>query len=277
MVSKAGYLVLVIIGIGVLSVWAGAALAGNGANFVLYNHHTAEAGEMEVMLMSDFGQDPDGTRYTAQMVEFELGVTDRWTMEFMVEGQATFGEGGYNFTGFRLENRYRLFEYGTFLNPVIYVEYESLSDDTLYLMEMSGREDASVQEKNRPRERVLESRLILAQDITANLDVSVNWLNESDLDTGVTSFGYAVGLNYKLSSIWPESRGRPRVIVGLEFFGGVGDSDRGITVDPDITQHYMSPNMTLRITDKMMVKLGAAIGLTNVSQDLVRTAFGYEF
>jgi len=46
--------------------------AGNGANFVLYDHHTAEAGEMEVMLMNDLGQEPDGTRYAAQMVEFEV-------------------------------------------------------------------------------------------------------------------------------------------------------------------------------------------------------------
>lgn len=276
MISKAGFLVLVLIGL--IAVSAQVAFAGNGANFVLYNHHTAKAGEKEIMLMVDLGQQPDGTRYSAQMVELELGITDKLTMEFMVEGQATFGEGGYNLTGFRLESRYRLFEYGTFLNPVIYIEYESLSEDTLYLMEMSGREDATMHKKARPRERVLESRLILGQDISKNLDVAVNWLNESDLDTGVTAFGYAIGLNYKLSSIWPESRGLiKKVIVGLEVFGGIGDSDKGLTADPDITQHYMAPNMKFYIKDRMMIKVGAAIGLTNVSRDLVRTALAYEF
>lgn len=92
----------------------------HAANFVLYNHHTADAGEMEIMIMNDLSQEPDGTRYTAQMIELELGITDKLTSEAMIEGQATFGEGGYNFTGFRWENRYRLFDYGTFVSQDIF-------------------------------------------------------------------------------------------------------------------------------------------------------------
>ncbi|MCR4286475.1 MAG: hypothetical protein NUW09_00490, partial [Deltaproteobacteria bacterium] len=116
----------VLLAIAVIVAVPSAAYSGNGANFVLYNHHTAEAGEKEIMFMNDFAQEPDGTRYEAQMIEFELGITDRWTTEFMIEGQNTSGRGGYHFTGFRWENRYRLFEYGTFLNPVLYMEHESL-------------------------------------------------------------------------------------------------------------------------------------------------------
>jgi hypothetical protein len=66
---------------------------------VLYNHHTPEAGEMEIMLMIDIGQQPDGIRYTAQMAEFRLASTDKFITEFMIEGQTTSGEDGYNFTG----------------------------------------------------------------------------------------------------------------------------------------------------------------------------------
>ncbi|NOZ26300.1 MAG: hypothetical protein GXO94_09465 [Nitrospirae bacterium] len=255
---------------------SGAAYGGNGANFVLYNHHTADTGELEVMFMTDIGQEPDGTRYTSQMVEFEVGVTDRWTSEFMIEGQVTSGEGGYNFTGFRWENRYRPFEYGTFLNPVFYMEYESLAEDTKYLMEVSGREDAAEREKARPRERVLETRLILGRDITPRLDMAVNWLNESDLDTGVTSFGYAAGLNYRLFGRGPAGHARD-VVFGLELFGGLGDSDKGITADPGVTQHYLSPNLMIRLSGDLTVRFGGAIGLTDVSQDLARFALGYEF
>ena len=251
----------------VISMFPFCARAGDGANFVLYTHHTPEAGERELMLMNDIAQNPDGKRYAAQMVELELGITDRLATAFMVEGQKT-GANAYRFTGFRWENRYRLFDYGTFLNPVIYLEYEDLSADTLYVMEMSGREDATPRVKARPRERVFESRLILGGELVDGLDLSFNWLNESDLDTGVTAFGYALGLNYRFD---------PRVMFGLELFGGTGDSDKGFTLDPSVTQHYLAPNIMLDVGNDISVKFGGAIGLTNVSQDIVRLALGYEF
>lgn len=267
-----------------LAAFSGVARAGNGANFVLYNHHTADAGEKEIMFMNDMGAEPDGTRYAAQMIEIEYGLTDKLTTEFMVEGQTTFGEGAYNFTGWRWENRYRLFDYGTPLNPVIYVEWEDLSEDTKYKMEISGREDATEQEKTRPRERILETRLILGQDITERLDVSFNWINESDLDTGVTAFGYALGFNYKVGElpngvkhISEEHGYHPEVRVGVELFGALGDSDKGITADADLTAHYLGVNMLYHVAQNTMIKFGGAIGLTNVSEDLFRLALGYEF
>lgn len=282
--GRSGYFMVVLFVFAVVAAPPGPAFGGNAANFVLYNHHTADEGEKEVMLMNDFAQEPDGTRYAAQMVEFELGITDRWTTEFMIEGQTTSGEGGYNFTGWRWENRYRLFEYGTFLNPVLYVEWEDLSEDTKYLMEVSGRTDAEEHEKARPRERVFETRLILGQDITERLDVAFNWINESDLDTGVTAFGYAAGLNYKLTKrpnqvrhIEEEHGYHPEIRLGVELFGGIGDSDKWITADSEITPHYLGVNALYHMTQKTMVKSGGAIGLTNVSQDLFRLAVGYEF
>lgn len=242
------------------------AYAGNGANFILYNHHTAERGEKEIMFMNDFAQQADGQRYTAQMIEIEYGITDRWTAELMFEGQKSEGE-SYQFTGFRIENRLRLFEYGTFLNPVLYVEYEDLGEDTKYLMEVAGREDANEYTKKRPRERVLETRLILGNDITENLDFSFNWINESDLDTGVTAFGYAVGINYAHQA---------DVKFGVEFFGGVGDDDVGTTTNSKVTQHYLGTNIMYKVFPKISIKLGTAIGLTDVSQDLFRFAVSYD-
>ncbi len=224
---------------------------------------------MEIMAMQDLGSEPDGKSYTAQMIEFELGITDRWTSEFMVESQES-GTNAYLFTGFRLENRYRFFEYGTFLNPVIYVEYEDLSEKTKYMMEVSGREDATEHIRARPRERVMETRLILGQDISEQVDLAFNWLNESDLDTGVTSFGYAVGIGYK-----PGFTGR-NTKLSLELYGGLGNSEDGVTADGAVTQHYLAPNFLIPF-GRWMVKFGGAIGLTNVSDDLVRLAIAYNF
>ena len=48
------------------------------------------------MFMNDIGQEADSARYAAQMVEEEIGVTERWTTGVMVEGQMTFGEDGYH-------------------------------------------------------------------------------------------------------------------------------------------------------------------------------------
>lgn len=258
------------------------AYAANGANFVLYNHHMAEVGEKELMLMNDIGQLPDGTRYTAQMLEFELGITAQWTTEFMIEGQNTSGQGGYNFTGFRWENRYRVFDREVTLNPVLYLEYEDLSSDTLYLMEVSGREDATRRVKSRPRERVLETRLILSQNVGKRLNIAANWLNESDLDTGVTAFGYAVGINFRLDTpvLLPgreDEDGDAGVVLGLELFGCAGDADKGPTLDGAVTQHYLAPNLLLQGRHGWKLKFGGAIGLTNVSQDLFRMAVAYEF
>ncbi len=242
--------------------------AGNGANFVLYNHHMPTAGETELMLMSDLAQEADGTRYTAQMVEVELGITDRLATEFMFEGQATVGQQSYRFTGFRWEGRYRLFEDEALLNPVIYLEYEDLSVQTKYVMEMSGRADAVATAKARPRERVLESRLILSQDLNPRLNIAFNWLNESDLDSGITAFGYAAGVNYRVNDT---------LLFGLEMFGGVGDSNKGFTMNGAITQHYLGPNFRISLSPEWDIKLGGAIGLTNVSQDIFRLALSREF
>jgi len=158
------------------------ASAGRGANFVLYNHHTGPAGKKEIMIMNDLGQDPDGSRYMAQMLMLEFAVTNKWENAFMIEGQSTVGEEGYNFTGFRMESHYRLFEYGATLNPMLYLEYEDLGEDTKYLMEVSGRTDAAEKHKPRPRERVVETRIIVGQDIGETMTLSANWITESDLD-----------------------------------------------------------------------------------------------
>ena len=107
----------------------------------------------------------------------------------------------------------------------------------------------------------------VGEDITEKFDISMNWINESDLDTGVTAFGYAAGLNYATE---------PDVKLGLEFYGGLGDSDKGLATRTKITQHYLGPNIMYKASKNVMVKIGGAIGLTDISQDLFRFAIAYE-
>ncbi len=276
---------------------AAPSLAGNEANFVLYDWHTARKGSVEIMNMTDFSTDVKGEpSYISNMLEVEYGVTDWWTFEFMAEGQQTEGADFVN-TGFRIENRFRLMPYGSFLNPVLYTEYESLKPETKYLMEVSGRTDAPAATGPERDERIFETRLILGQDLTDRLGVSFNWINETDTRNGDTAFGYATGLNYTIftshtehaASNLPSAHthhgdGEPsdpwalsHVQVGAEFFGGVGDTVRGVTFDPDKTEQYAGLNVMTHFESGLHLMLGGAVGLTDTSQDrLIRLMVGWE-
>jgi hypothetical protein len=268
--------------------------AGNEANFVLYDHHTDEKGETEINVFSDFSNAVRGDpRYAAQLLEIEHSITDRWTTALYLEGDAIQGE-NYDFAGWRLENRYRLFEYGAFLNPVLYLEYENLKPDHKYLLEVTGRTDTP--EGPQTTKHEIESKLILGQDLTNKLDVAFNWINEANLDTGRWEFGYALGLNYALygeanqeaaehgkdeqaeRSDTPSNWTLKEMKIGAELYGGLGDSTRGLSLDPDVTQQYAELNLRTEFSNGAVVMVGGAAGLTQESErGRLRLMVGYEF
>jgi hypothetical protein len=172
------------------------ALAGNDANFVLYNQHMEEKGETELEVFSDVADVGHGEKnYTAQLFEIEYGVTDLWTTAVYLEGAKTSGE-DYDFGSFRFENRVRLFKQETLLNPVLYAEYEQKEPESRYILSVVGRTDTPEGREEIAHE--LETKLIIGHDITDRLNVAFNWINEVNFDNGVWSFGYATGLNYLL-------------------------------------------------------------------------------
>lgn len=269
--------------IGAASMLASPALAGSGANYVLYNHHTAEQGEKEIKLLSDFGHVGNGgANYFAQLIEFEYGVTDRWTTALYFEGDKTDGE-NYAFGGWRFENRLRVFSGGVFLNPVVYAEYEELRPAHRFKRAVVGRTDGEEgEEEEEGTEHEVETKLILGQDLNDRLDVSFNWINEANLDNGKWAFGYAAGLNYVVFEAVNGTAGRnwtlKQVKLGVEFFGGLGDSDKGLTFDGSKTEQYAGVNLKGELANGIQLGLGGAFGLTDVSQDaIVRTSVGVEF
>jgi hypothetical protein len=178
---------------------AGNAGAGSGY-FTTYNSEV-ERGELELMLMSDFTQpsrfrrDSEGMKnYGSHMLELEYGVTDQLAAELMVEWFEEIGN--TEFTGVRLEGRYRLFKDPVPLNPMLYLEYEDLDPRTRYKMEVSGWVQAPYAEHEASgRERIVETRLVLS-DHVGPVEIALNWLNETDLHDGTTAFGYAVGVSW---------------------------------------------------------------------------------
>jgi hypothetical protein len=267
---------------------AGPAAAGNDANFVLYNQNTEEKGATEIELFSDFSKvGSGGKNYTAQLAEIEYGVTDLWTTSVYLEGAKTYGE-SYDFASFRFENRIRLFKEETLFNPVVYAEYEQKDPESRFVRSVVGRADSP--EGPSETEHELETKLILGHDLTDRLNVAFNWINEIKFDNGVWSFGYAAGLNYALIKGSPEAEARApdrdepakwdleKLTLGIEFYGGLGDSVLGLTFDPDKTEQYAGVNLMAEFDNHVHAGIGGAVGLTSDSEDaILRLTAGYEF
>ena len=278
----------------------GAARAGNGANFVLYDHHLAKKGETEINLYNDVSNIGSGEEdYAAQLVEFEHGVTGYWTTAFYLEGDHVDGE-EYEFGGWRFENRLRLFEEATILNPVLYAEYEDVRSAHRYLLTVAGRTDAAEEEEEgetelreeaeEETERALETRLILGHDFSDRFNVAFNWINETNVKTGKWEFGYAAGLNYvfyeagtsegdKAPDVAPTGDwGLEKLTLGVELYGGLGDSQLGMTLDPNNTEQYLGVNLLGEWENHLHFGIGGAFGLTDDSENaILRLTAGYEF
>jgi len=280
--------------------YSGSARAGNGANFVLYVHHLAKTGETETNLYSDTSSIGSGEEdYFAQLFEIEHGVTDYWTTALYFEGAHIEGE-EYEFGGWRLENRLRLFDRPTILNPVLYAEYEDLRSAHRYLLTVTGRTDAVEEEEEGEKaareeaeeetEHALETRLILGHDFSDRFNVAFNWINETNVVSGKWEFGYATGLNYVVYQADKGEGGGPggvsslsgmdleKLTLGLELYGGLGDSLLGLTIDPGSTQQYLGVNLQGEWDNHVHFGIGGAFGLTDDSENaILRLTAGYEF
>lgn len=282
------------------------AARGHDGYVTTYSHHM-EPGELEIMVMVDFTspskprKEDDGQKdYFSQMLEVEYYPTSQLALEFMLEGFEDVGNGDGRFTGFRYEARYRLFEDKVPLNPTLYAEYEDLDPRTRYKMEVSGwvvPPYPVAGEEEPDRERIMETRLILSQDIE-DWNVAFNWINESDLNAGDTAFGYAVGVLYRLPHASAACHNLPspaggttapedhpphaeaaaiRVAsIGFEFWGALGDTI-AFGLRPANQEHYFQPSIMFHVGEQAMLTLGFGIGLTDSSDNLVRLMWGWEF
>jgi len=106
---------------------------------VAYDHYLEEPGNLEVEYFSTYGTQRAGRDFHAFWAEFEYGATAWWTTELYLDGQTTFDDSTI-FTGFRLENRFRLLQHEHFINPVFYFEYEQISGADKILKEVEGHD-----------------------------------------------------------------------------------------------------------------------------------------
>lgn len=281
----------------ILTISAGILLQCFGISFAhegyitTYNHHIMP-GELELMLMNDFTSPSDHKRendgqkdYFSQMLELEYAPTSQLAFEFMAEAFEDIGTGESKFTGFRYETRYRLFKKEITLSPTLYLEYEDLDPKTRYKMEVSGWVDPPYEEEGEEpdRERILESRLILSQDF-GPLNLAFNWINESDLNSGETAFGYSFGFLYRLPQNLKEGHAHHAEVakfirpasLAFEFLGALGDTKK-FDIQPSRQEHYFQPSMMFHVGKNSMFTVGFGIGLTKASDNIIRTSWGWMF
>jgi len=249
---------------------------------VTYDHHLEEPGNLEVEYFSTFGTQRMGNDFVAPWIEFEYGATAWWTTEFYLDSQTTFRDSTV-FTGLRWENRVRLLRTEHFVNPVLYVEYENISEADKTIKEVEGHDVALDHADpnamlNAIHDHELEFKLILSRDFKG-WNFALNPLATKNLlPDNPWEFGYALGISRPLAL-----KASPRhcvlcaenIIAGVEMYGGLGDTQSFGLHD---TSHYLAPAVAWNLPSGWTVRISPGFGLNDNSHGvLLRWGLSREF
>ena len=249
---------------------------------VTYNHYLEEPGSLELEYFSTFGTQRGGNEFHAFWAEVEYGVNAWWTTEFYLDGQTTFSDSTV-FTGFRLEDRFRLLQHEHFLNPVLYLEYEQISGADKILKEIEGHDiesdfATSNAETRKEHKHELELKLLLSSSFRG-WNIAVNPIATKNLlPSEPWEFAYAVGVSRPLALKASPDRCnfcRENFIAGLEMYGGLGDA---WTPGLHATSHYLAPAVAWNLPSDWTFRLSSGFGLNDDSHRiLLRWGISREF
>ncbi len=249
--------------------------------FVTYDHHLEEPGNLEIETYTTSGIPRSGqSAYVAPYMEIEYGVTTRWTSELYLESQGTIGDSAV-FTGWRLENRFRPLKREHGINPVLYLEYESISEATRIQKEIVGGGPdvtSSNSELQPTKNHEVEAKLILSSTVR-DWNIAGNFIVEKNVSRGEGfEFGYAFGVARPLATLASGARCRlcgENFLVGLELYGGLGSTQDGFSVHD--TAHYIAPVMSWQISENGSLRFSPSVALTHEgSPVLLRFGYSYE-
>jgi len=248
--------------------------------FITYTHYMEEPGNLDFEFSTTNGIPRSGQQsYVAPYMEFEYGVTARWTSEVYLEGQSTIGDSTV-FTGWRWENRYKLFSREHRINPVLYLEYENVNEASRIQKEIEGGGPDLVSSNsalNGPRSHELEGKLILSSNyrdwnIAENFTLAKNFSESEGIE-----FGYAFGVSRPLSSLASARECRfcrENFVVGAEVYGGLGST---LDFGASGAAHYFAPVLSWTVSDNSTLRISPGVGLTHeASPVLIRFGFTYE-
>lgn len=249
--------------------------------FVTYTHHMEEPGNLDLEVSSTTGVPRAGQqRYVAPYMELEYGVTARWTSELYLEGQSS-ADDSTVFTGWRFENRYKPLSREHWINPVLYLEYESLNEASRIQKEIEGGgPDLTSRNALLTSEHAheLETKLILSSDYH-DWNISENFIAAKNFSQSEgVEFGYSFGVSRPLATLASGSECRfcrENFVAGVEMYGGLG-STLGFGVHD--TAHYIAPVISWGISDNSTLRFSPAFGLSHESNPvLIRVGYAYEF
>lgn len=249
---------------------------------VAYDHYLEEPGSLEVEYFSTFGTQRGGNDFHAFWGEFEYGATAWWTTELYLDGQTTFNDSTI-FTGFRVENRFRLLQREHFINPVLYIEYEEASGADKILKEVEGHDvesDYAIPNAllRKEHDHELECKLLLSKNFKG-WNVAENTIATKNLTGGNPwEFGYAIGVSRPLGlkasvqhcNFCPEN-----FVAGVEMYGGLGDRHGFGLRD---TSQYVAPVAAWNLPSDWTLRLSPGFGLNDLSHRfLLRWGVSREF
>lgn len=251
------------------------------AYFVTYDHYLEEPGNLEIAVANTTGLPKgDGRAYNAPWLELEYGITGWWTTELYLEGVTTAHDGSA-FAGWRWENRFRPLKGEHRINPVLYVEYENITEASRIQKEIVGSGPLSLEpiaELRQEHAHELEAKLILSSAVRG-WNISENFIVEKNLseDEGL-ELGYSVGVSRPLGGMASGATCyfcRENFVLGAEAYGGLGSTqERGLSD----TRHFVAPVVGWHLTGRSTLKGSVAFGLTEASDRyLVRIGWAYEF
>jgi len=250
---------------------------------------------MMVMLLSDFQSARTGNDFFTGMGMVQYGLTPRWTVGFMVEGQKISGL-PVTYGGLRIGSYVRVFPHDHLLNVTLYGEYEALNGAALYKMEVAGfgGEDLNepLEAARRTPARTFELRAIVYHD-WGRVNLTFNFVNETGLDTCENDFGYAWGVfrqpaytametDTSMAGMagMPTEKSPPkfsfqRLGYGLEMMGALGNTHQ-FGFDWRRQQQYVGPVFSYTVSKHWTAHVESAFGLSDVSDPFVlRMGLGY--
>jgi len=240
--------------------------------FVTYSHDLEEPGNLEIENKTALARPDGASRYGAAAVELEYGARAWWTTELYLDGQATARDSAI-FTGYRWENRVRPLMREHFINPVLYVEYESISGADKNILEVVGHDGQADlagpnAEGRREHQHEGELKLILSSNLKS-WNISENFIAEKNLGHSPWEFGYAAGASRPLRTAFSARECTfcaEKLVAGVEAYGGLGDTWSLTTRD---TSHYIAPLLGWQLPHGMRLSFSPGFGLTASSLNRV--------
>ena len=248
--------------------------------FIVYDHHMEEPGNLEVSLSPVLTTPKAGARSVASNLEIEYGANGWWTTSLYLDGAADAGTTAA-FTGYRLENRFRLLMDEHVVNPVLYLEFADTSGADRIAKEIVGfdswRDSAEpVAAVRHEKSREVEAKLILSS-YSRGWNFATNAIAEKNLAGSPWDFGYAIGTSRPLALAAQPGRCwwcRENFTAGVELYGGLGEQSQ---VTLARTSHYIAPAIAWSLPNGVTLRFSPSWGLTSDSnRSFMRFGVSYE-